>query len=141
MNHRESQQHVFRQMALVTSRCPGFVCRVVRHRRLVCRGELRPTPLSEAYRVRLEYETRRHPQVFVEQPRLTPRVAGERVPHTYGENEPCLFKNEWNPRMSIVSSVIPWAMLWLTFYEAWRVTGEWQGGGVHPEPELARRRP
>lgn len=139
MDQRDRKGNVFRQMALVADRYPTFTCRVVGHRRLVCRGELRPTALSETYRVRLEYEPRNRPQLFVEHPRLVPRLAGENIPHTYRENEPCLFKDEWKPSMSLANSVIPWALLWLTFYEAWRVTGEWQGGGVHPDPRPARQ--
>jgi hypothetical protein len=32
--------------------------------------------------------------------------------------------------MKLSETIIPWLSLWLTFYEMWRVTGEWDGGGI-----------
>jgi hypothetical protein len=33
--------------------------------------------------------------------------------------------------MPIALTIIPWLLEWLVYYEAWLVTGEWLGGGVH----------
>jgi hypothetical protein len=123
---------------------PGFTCRI-HHRRdgstvLVCRGAVRPTPLSCEYRVRLEYQTRKRPHVYVEEPKIVRRSTEEKVPHTYGPDEPCLEYDDYRSDMPLALTVVPWLLLWLTFYESWLVTGVWQGGGIHlsslAKPEL-----
>ena len=63
------------------------------------------------------------------------REAGEDdIPHTYGNERPCFFdpKNDWRPDMKIAVTIIPWLSLWLFYYEVWRATGTWYGGGTHP---------
>jgi hypothetical protein len=37
---------------------------------------------------------------------------------------------EWTNRKLIATTIIPWLMLWLLYYELWHATGIWQGGGV-----------
>ena len=39
---------------------------------------------------------------------------------------------EWHGGLLIASTVVPWAVLWLYFFEEWLVSDEWKGGGVHP---------
>lgn len=117
---------------------PTFSCRVGGGR-LVCRGAIQPTPLSHTYHVRVEYEAGRNPSVWVETPRLRRRQAGERIPHTYSDNEPCVFlpgSGEWRSDKKIALTVVPWLSTWLFYYESWLVTGEWLGGGVHPHANL-----
>jgi len=113
---------------------PGFRCRIKRRPNgtiLLCRGELQPTALSERYHVRIEYRTGRRPQVWVESPKLLRRREDERIPHTFSDDRPCLFKHDFRSDMWLGRTVVPWLQLWLFFYEAWRVTGEWMGGGAH----------
>lgn len=53
----------------------------------------------------------------------------------YQQKTLCLFnptKGDWNSRMRIDSTILPWATLWLYFYEVWHATGAWLGGGDHP---------
>ena len=48
----------------------------------------------------------------------------------------CLYRGrygEWDPAQPIGQTSIPWAALWLCFYEVWLVTGLWHGRGEHPE--------
>lgn len=33
----------------------------------------------------------------------------------------------------IANTIIPWTIEWLYYYELWLATGEWLGGGDHPE--------
>ena len=48
----------------------------------------------------------------------------------------CLhFPGEWDPRMLISETIIPWASEWLYFHELWLATGEWHGGGHNPSPK------
>jgi hypothetical protein len=35
--------------------------------------------------------------------------------------------------MMIANTIVPWSVLWLFYFEDWLCTGEWSGGGVHPE--------
>ena len=37
-------------------------------------------------------------------------------------------------------TIVPWACLWLYYYEVWHATGEWLGGGLHPSARRPRRR-
>jgi len=114
---------------------PNFDCRV-RKNRLICRGYVQPTALNNRYRVRLEYEERDLPKVWVEEPKLSRLNPDEPIPHTYDEDCPCLFlprAQEWGPEKPIATTIVPWLSLWLLYYESWLVTGEWQGGGEHPK--------
>ena len=57
------------------------------------------------------------------------------VPHMYGQRELCLFhpdKGEFSLRSALAHTLIPWCAEWLFYYEVWRATGEWHGGGEHP---------
>jgi hypothetical protein len=117
---------------------PQFKCAIVARnggKLLVCRGSLRPTPITGEYLVKIEYITRLKPKVWIESPPLQRRTPDERIPHTYADDRPCLFKEDFRSDMSIGHTIVPWLSLWLVFYESWRITGEWQGGGLHPTPE------
>jgi hypothetical protein len=114
---------------------PSFSCTIETRPQgtfLVARGRVRPTAMSRAYRVRLEYQVKHRPQVFVEDPPLERRSPDERIPHTFSDEQPCLFRQDFRSDQLIARTVVPWLLLWLVFYESWHVTGEWQGGGEHP---------
>jgi hypothetical protein len=105
--------------------------------RLVWRCDLSPTPLSRAYAVRVEYERNSSPDAFVEKPDLRILAEGRKIPHVYSE-EPvrlCLYlprSGQWSPWMLLDRTIVPWAVLWLYFFEEWLRSGEWLGGGEHP---------
>ena len=101
---------------------------------LVCRGSVQPTPMNASYRVRIEYGIPEKPKVWVEEPKLRRRKPEERIPHTFTDDRPCLFRTDFRSDMSLATTIVPWLFYWLFFYESWLVTGEWQGGGVHPAP-------
>jgi len=42
--------------------------------------------------------------------------------------------------VSTEETIVPWACLWLYYYEVWHTTGEWLGGGLHPSARRPRRR-
>ena len=82
------------------------------------------------------------PRVRVLSPLLEnrPEDPGEPIPHHYPDptdaEHPtlCLFdprKKEWGPEDSIADTTLPWTIEWLGFYEGWRATGKWEGGGSH----------
>lgn len=108
--------------------------------------ELRPTPLSRTYTIRIEYSRGGTPQVFVDHPNLVELAGGPRLPHTYAQSPTklCLYQpayREWHDGLLISRTIIQWAMLWLFFFEEWLISGEWKGGGEHPpsKPEKKRR--
>lgn len=39
---------------------------------------------------------------------------------------------EWTSEMPLAETIIPWASLWLFYFEDWLVTNGWKGGGEHP---------
>jgi hypothetical protein len=61
---------------------------------------------------------------------------GVKPPHLYPGDRLCLYRpgtGEWNRRMLLVETIVPWAAEWLLHYELWLATGEWFGGGEHPQ--------
>jgi len=85
--------------------------------------------------MRLIYSLSANPQVHIIAPDLTQLAEGQELPHVYEGNELCLFlpgSGEWMPSMFIASTIIPWVVDWLRFFEFWLATGEWHGGGIHP---------
>jgi hypothetical protein len=106
--------------------------------RLIAEGEVHPSSLGAIYRVRIEYEVKEFPKVWVLSPELIPREKGGEIPHMYGQERLCLYlpgTGEWSGRMSLGHTIIPWISLWLHYYELWHATGEWLGGGVEPTVE------
>lgn len=115
--------------------------------RLVCRGELRPSPLSRTYCVRVEYRLGAPPRAFVDNPRLESRPDAA-IPHTYpssgGATVPCLYyppDGDWADDRLLAHTIVPWLLEWLVFYEVWLTTGTWHGGGVEHTPSSTMDRP
>lgn len=98
------------------------------------RGFLTPSPLSETYLVEIEYHLGKRPDVRILSPPLK-KHGDQAIPHVFSQDKLCLFRfiyKEWNSSQKIAVTIIPWASLWLFFYEIWLATGEWHGGGEHP---------
>ena len=103
--------------------------------RLTWVGVLTPSPLSRAYKLLLTYRTDDVPRVWVLDPKLEERE-GKRAPHLYPGERLCLYlpkAYDWNGSMLLAETIVPWASEWLFHYEVWLATGEWCGGGEHPE--------
>jgi len=125
---------------------------VIRGRGLTWRCSVRPTPLSRRYELRLTWSEDRGPEVFVDEPDLVLLADGMDLPHVY-EQRPtrlCLYlpgTGEYRPADRLDLTVLPWAVLWLAYFEDWLARGctDWQGGGEHPsgsasgEPRAVRR--
>lgn len=97
-------------------------------------ADLKPSPLSDTYTVRLQYKLEEKPKIHVLQPKLI-QPLGKRLPHTYSGNRLCLYyppAKEWNGDMLLCETIIPWISEWLLNYEIWITTGIWCGGGLHP---------
>jgi hypothetical protein len=116
--------------------------------RLIWRYSAFPTPLSRAYQLRIDYRQGDVPQVFVDDPDLVVLAGGRRLPHVY-EQQPtrlCLYlprAQEWSGWMRLDQTIVPWAALWLFYFEEWLDSGDWKGGGQHlppASPPSGRRR-
>lgn len=139
----DSSINLAKQKLLVRRDWPTFSA-VIKGNVLIARGTLKPTQITAEYSVRIEYQLGSPPKAFVEDPKLTRRAgaADTPIPHTYdgtspGKERPCVFypREDWSPTKAVSKTVIPWLMAWLVDYELWHATGEWMGGGRHPEVE------
>lgn len=112
---------------------------VLRPNRLAWLGHLKPTDVSRAYEVLAVIEPGWAPLIYVVDPPLQ-RRDDEPVPHVYSANDLCLYTgDEWNDTMIVADTLIPWTSEWLFFYETWHATGDWLGGGVHPDQRHPRQ--
>lgn len=123
------------QVGAMLESCPQF--RVVRWRgpEVSWLGDITPTASSEKYQVRITYRLGLPPQVYIVSPELQNAPDGTPTPHTYPGKRLCLYfpeAKEWDSSMAIGRTMVPWAALWLYFYEVWLATGKWEGGGKHP---------
>lgn len=131
------------QQKLLEKAFPDSICKInpQKHSELIWTSYLRPTPLSSMYKVRMIYEFRKSPNVFVLDPKPLRRPLGESVlKHVYDtpKQHLCLYykrAKEWNPSQSLVD-VVPWIAEWLFYYELWVLTGKWLGGGIHVENKI-----
>jgi len=101
-----------------------------------CRLWLQPTPISCDYLARIVYKQGDLPRVWIEEPNFNIIASGKIIPHLYDRKKVqlCLYHpkyNPWSSEKSISKTIIPWASLWLFFFEDWLISGEWRGGGEH----------
>ena len=121
------------QAMFIRMRLPGFKTKF-NGPTLIATGDIQPGELCKTYRVRLEYRVGRPPRVRVLSPALQTR-GEEQIPHMYLQKHLCLYLpwgGFWGPDMELAKTIIPWASLWLYYYELWHATGEWLGGGHQP---------
>lgn len=106
--------------------------------RLVWNFEMQPTPLSRSYALHLAYPQRGGgPAVIVKAPDLGTLAGGRKLPHVHQQSPPrlCLYlpgAGEWADHKRLSQTVVPWAVLWLFYFEEWLSSDDWKGGGVHP---------
>ncbi len=96
---------------------------------------LQPTDVSINYKVKLiAHQNRRNVKIYVINPKINIYENDKKVPHLYSDGSLCLYYpeyNEWEYTDYWVDTLIPWTSLWLFYYEIWKETGEWVGGGIH----------
>lgn len=142
MVRRRRELGLREQLAYLRMAWPQFRSRV-NGRVLVSEGALCPNDLAETYTIRVSQCGGERPEVRVISPELRRRIDDEDIPHMYGQERLCLYlpgTREWQFDDPIALTILPWASLWLYFYELWHATGEWLGGGVHPEERKSIRR-
>ncbi|PKP68481.1 MAG: hypothetical protein CVT82_15195 [Alphaproteobacteria bacterium HGW-Alphaproteobacteria-4] len=110
--------------------------------------DVAPTPLSRDYRVRLKYQQGGTPEIYVDDPDLSLLADGDWLPHVYSQVPArlCLYlpgTREWTLADAFDETVLPWAVLWLYYFEDWLTGGmtEWRGGGEHPRARPPRSKP
>lgn len=108
----------------------------VRRGELVWTFDARPSPISRIYRLRIRLKKFGHPEITVLSPNLKDLAKGRYLPHVYSTNPVSLCLHfpsykEWSFDKSIAETIVPWAYLWLFYFEHWLATDEWQGGGKH----------
>jgi hypothetical protein len=134
-----------RALELRTYRLEGAQVRIQR-RQLRYDFSISPGYLGRLYACALILnQDGRFPELRVLNPDLRDLAGGRRPPHIYPSKGPgtklCLWwpkAREWSPYMSFAETYIPWTAEWLWHFENWLATGEWEGGGVHPEPAPKR---
>jgi len=140
------------QDARLRAACPQFSLVAYNPWVGVWEGTLRP--ICQTYRVRIIYFARRvfrgfildnpYVSVFVIDPPIgaNPRGTGEPPQHVFrlGHHPDfprlCIYDpvdDRWEPSEYIVDRIVPWTIKWLFFHEEWVASGEWKGGGRHPE--------
>lgn len=102
---------------------------------------LKPTSVSEEYRVKLIYTRNKGVKVYVLEPTLALAEGKKVLPHVYStpEQRLCLFYpngKEWNQCKYLIHTVIPWISEWLYFYEIWVGSGVWYGGGTVHDSDI-----
>jgi hypothetical protein len=112
----------------------------IHHPKLMWQDQLAPTPLSRTYCTAVTYHFGLAPQTHVLSPSLVQLAGGRLIPHLYSQKHQrlCLYlpnAGEWNSSRFISETIIPWALLWLFYFEEWLLSDEWKGGGVHPPSE------
>ena len=108
--------------------------------KLIWSGEIRPSPLSRAYKIRIEcLGFHRRPKVILYGDHID-GIEKRDFPHHFeidrkkSEVVLCLhMPYEYDYRAWIADTIIPWIQEWLYFYEIWLATAEWCGGGHSPK--------
>lgn len=125
--------------------CPGKVVISDNDKTVQWEGMLQPLPFSREYRVVIRYTLSHPPVCVIREPDLSNLAQGRKIPHIYRNQtgirgtQLCLYlpvvkqKNkvsEWQPTMFLANTILPWASMWLVYFEFWLSSGEWDGGGV-----------
>lgn len=101
--------------------------------KLLWRGQLKPSGLSEQYLTEVSLQVGHQPIVKVLRPALKPDDQG-RLPHIWEDGSLCLHTaGQWSTSMLLVDTTVPWSSEWLFHYEMWKGTGVWFGDGVLEE--------
>jgi hypothetical protein len=140
------------QYCALKHHCNGHVSIQDNDKTVAWEGTLKPSPFSREYNVIIKYTIGTSPICVVTSPDLKELSIGRTIPHLYPNNtgiegtKLCLYlpKNEkkkkrrasqWQSTDFIADSIIPWASLWLFYFEDWLFSDDWEGGGEHPEIE------
>lgn len=132
------------QACILKQRHPESVCRI-RQGSLYCRiDELRAYDCSHHYSLEIIKYPGRPVEIWLSGNVLRKCADLKMIPHIYDFNEAnhkvmlCLSYKDWQPSQAYTDTFIPWAMEWIFYFEVWLYTGEWSGGGKHPQQSQAK---
>jgi hypothetical protein len=134
-NFRIKDKTIAEQVSSMRCKYPHFTTDFTSYRSMKVTGVLRPTSRSDAYEFVLKYNLADSPKTKIVAPMLMKNDKGEEAPHLYPNENLCLYHPQYREFSRIdflCDTIIPWASLWLYYYEVWHLTGEWLGGGEHP---------
>ncbi|TND10163.1 MAG: hypothetical protein FD123_411 [Bacteroidetes bacterium] len=128
---------VIEQTRYLQNQFPNSTIRNIDHG-FIWEAELRPSSLSQLYRVKLEFKRGHHPDVYIVSPKLQLAKGAVKLEHVYSTKEQhlCIYhrpSNEWGDTLLIAKTIVPWISEWLLHYEIWLITGAWHGGGISHE--------
>ena len=113
--------------------------------KLIWKQRVRPSELSRTYDITVKYNGK-IPDVYLYNQGIMTK-GDEYIPHCFRRHyknkedeyvKLCLYYpryNEWSNDMFLSETVIPWTIDWLYYYELWRITGKWLGGGIEHEKD------
>lgn len=140
VNFRLAALSVGQQIMYMQQICPGARMRSYGNR-VVWLVLLRPTSFSDSYLVEIDYRQRQTPVVRVLSPDLG--VSRERYHevHIFRDGSLCLHSSSnWDASTPIATTILLWANEWLIYYELWKTTGRWYGGGEYTLTTRDRKR-
>jgi hypothetical protein len=127
------------QAGKLKSMFPDSIIKRNRENKITWEGYIKPSPLSDNYKIQLIYQTGKGIEVFVKEPFPLKLAKNKKsLPHVYSTEAQrlCLYypsTREWDYSQLYTATIIPWTSEWLVHYEIWVATGEWFGGGKHPD--------
>lgn len=137
-NFFKSKRHSLAQQKVALCKLfPKSVCNISKGR-LIWKSKVKPTHLSREYNVELYFSVSKSPEVYIGGDELK-KLENKDFPHNYGVDvknkrvKICLYRyQEFLSNKLLSETIVPWAIEWLYYYEIWLATGEWHGGGEHP---------
>lgn len=127
------------QVYMLKQQYPESICKI-KQGRLYCRiDEFRANDCSHRYSLEIIKDTGRPVEIWLSGDALRKCADLRTIPHIYDSNEAkhkvmlCLSYKDWKPSQAYTDTLIPWAMEWILYFEAWLYTDEWSGGGRHPQ--------
>lgn len=119
---------LIREKKLIESKYEFLSCTINKDK-LNCIGKVKPTEYSEEYKIKIVYDGKNSPKVFV----IYPVIEYNDDIHMFpSDNSLCLYHAEtdkffWNFRKhNVFDTIIPWTLEWLVFYELYLITGNWE---------------
>ena len=126
---------ISKQISSMKRKFPHFEVSFLQKNGLKVTGDIQPTARSNKYFFELKYYLPvAIPKVKILHPQLE-KKNNENIPHMYHGDFLCLYQpkyNEFEANKYLSEHLIDWVSLWLYYYETWHITGEWLGGGEHP---------
>lgn len=130
------------QASAFRSRYPHFGTNFSSKSGLKVTGAIRPSSRSIDYHFVLRYNLQEKPKMKIVSPVLRKNEKDENPEHLYPGGYLCLYQpkyHEFSRTDLLTDTIIPWTTLWLYHYEVWHMTGEWLGGGEHPNPSITNK--